>query len=239
MNISLFIILGVVLVIAGFLLALLVIPLLGLDDRSTKPLVSRKKVTEPSIIPSQPPVAARSLRVWRDPQNNTFYVEIDSQVYNTVTGLNPDQRRFLSAITTELVAWMSQAVVEPDMRVSVEPSVRPASSTGLPPAEPKPTSSDHNVVNAFLRTLQPASSKTHQPPKSLAAQIDEILQEKMALSGFIQHTVHLSDLPNYGMSVQVDREQYENIDSVPDEEIRRLIREAVEEWQRRNSLKRM
>lgn len=236
MNLFLFVILAVVLVVAGFILALLVIPLLGLEDKSTKLPAYRDASSETSKTVTLPRVETRTLRIWSDPQKDKLVVEIDGRAYDVVTELSQEQRRFLSTTATELVAWMSQAVLEPGLPAPVEQQLRLSSSIDMLPIEPKPAPADRSVINAFLQALQPGGSKGRPQPKSLAAQIDEILQEKLALTGFSQHTIHLAELPNYGMSVQVDREQYESVDSVPDEEIRKLIREAVEEWQRRSKL---
>jgi len=236
MNLFLFVILAVVLVVAGFILALLVIPLLGLEDKSTKLPAYRDASSETSKTVTLPRVETRTLRIWSDPQKDKLVVEIDGRAYDVVTELSQEQRRFLSTTATGLVAWMSQAVLEPGLPAPVEQQLRLSSSIDMLPIEPKPAPADRSVINAFLQALQPGGSKGRPQPKSLAAQIDEILQEKLALTGFSQHTIHLAELPNYGMSVQVDREQYESVDSVPDEEIRKLIREAVEEWQRRSKL---
>jgi hypothetical protein len=41
------------------------------------------------------------------------------------------------------------------------------------------------------------------------------------------------ELPGRGMMVMVGLDQYEGVEKVPDPEIRSLIREAVEEWEKR------
>lgn len=239
MNTTLFIIFSIVLIVVGFILALLVIPVIGLDKSSSRKTANQDDSQDP--IKTTPPILStvRSLRVWRNPQKGTLTVEIDGQVCNAVTELSQEQRQFLSGTTTELAAWVSQAVFEPGQSLAVEPPVRPPSPVEKIPAQPEAKPADRSVVNAFLRTLQPGTPKSHQPPKSLAAQVDEILQEKLSNSGISHHTIHLTDTPNYGLAVHVDRDQFESIDSVPDEAIRKLIREAVEEWQKRGSLGKM
>jgi hypothetical protein len=174
--------------------------------------------------------------VTHNPRDNRIIIEIDGQVYTSVEELSQEQRRFLSSTSTALVTWMSRSVLGP------EPLV-PAPQAPLPPikiepflVEPKPVPTDRGMANSFLRTLQPGGAKTPPQLKSLAAQVDEVLQEKLPFSGLSHHTIHLVDMPNYGMSVQVDLEQYPGIDAVPDEAIRKIIREAVEEWKRRTSL---
>jgi hypothetical protein len=231
MSTPLLIISGIVLVIVGFILALLVTPLLGFEDKPSDGSTKKGEDLEKKISTPTFPPADRSLRVSHDPRDNKLIIEIDGQVYDTVDRLSQEQRRFLSGISTELVSWMSLAVMQSSLPPS---SNQPTTKEKV--AEPIPPAPDRNMVNSFLRVLQPSPARAPSQPKSLAAQVDEVLQEKLPNSGLPYRTIHLVDLPNYGMSVQVDWEQYPSIDEVPDEAVRKLIREAVEEWKRRSSL---
>ena len=85
---------------------------------------------------------------------------------------------------------------------------------------------------------QPAVQSTPAAPKSIAAQIDEILQEKLESSSLDhlpieRRAIRLMELPGKGMMVMVGLDQYEGVEKVPDPEIRSLIREAVEAWEKR------
>jgi hypothetical protein len=236
MTTSLLIVLSIVLIIVGFILALLVTPLLGLENKSPK--VEPTQEEDPEILMGKPqPLAAdRSLRVAHDPKDNRITIEIDGQIYQSVEELSREQRQFLSSTTTEIVTWMSRSVLDPGLPVTTVQNQLPPIKIEQFPVEPKPVTLERSLANNFLRTLQPGGAKTPPQLKSLAAQVDEVLQEKIPVSGLSHHSIHLVDLPNYGMSVQVDREQYPGIDAVPDEDIRKLIREAVEEWKKRSSL---
>lgn len=236
MTTPLLIVLSIVLIIVGFILALLVTPLLGLDNKPPKAELTQEE--DPEIFIGKPPslAADRSLRVAHDPRDNRIIIEVEGQIYKSVEELSLEQRQFLSSTTTEIVTWMSRSVLDPVLPVPTpQPPLNPIKIEPFP-VEPKPATVERSLANNFLRTLQPGGVKTPPQLKSLAAQVDEVLQEKIPFSGLSYHSIHLVDLPNYGMSVQVDREQYPGIDAVPDEDIRKLIREAVEEWKRRSSL---
>ncbi len=236
MTTPLLIVLSIVLIIVGFILALLVNPLLGLDNKPPK--AELKQEEDPEILIGKPPslAADRSLRVAHDPRDNRIIIEVEGQIYKSVEELSLEQRQFLSSTTTEIITWMSRSVLDPVLPVPTpQPPLNPIKIEPFP-VEPKPATVERSLANNFLRTLQPGGVKTPPQLKSLAAQVDEVLQEKIPFSGLSYHSIHLVDLPNYGMSVQVDREQYPGIDAVPDEDIRKLIREAVEEWKRRSSL---
>jgi hypothetical protein len=74
-----------------------------------------------------------------------------------------------------------------------------------------------------------------EPPKSIVAQIDDILQEKLEGTPLSKRGIRLRELPNQHMAVMVGLDQYEGVEDVPDEEIRNLIRSAVSEWEKRVS----
>jgi hypothetical protein len=236
MTTPLLIVLSIVLIIVGFILALLVTPLLGLDNKPPKAELTHEE--DPEILMGKPQslAADRSLWVAHDPRDNRIFIEIDGQIYKSVEELSQEQRRFLSSTTTDLVAWMSRSVLDPGLPVPIAQTPPPPIKIEQLPVEPKPAAVERSLASNLLRTLQPGGAKTPPQLKSLAAQVDEVLQEKIPFSGLSHHSIHLVDLPNYGMSVQVDLEQYPGIDAVPDEAIRKLIREAVEEWKRRSSL---
>jgi hypothetical protein len=236
MTTPLLIVLSIVLIIVGFILALLVTPLLGLDNKTSKTELTQEEGPEIFIGKPQSLANNRSLWVAHDPQDNRIIIEIDGQVYKSAEELSQEQRKFLSSTTTELVAWMSRSVLEPGHPIPIDQTPPPPIKIEMIPVEPKPAAVERSLANNFLRTLQPGGAKTPPQLKSLAAQVDEVLQEKIPFSGLSPHSIHLVDMPNYGMSVQVDLEQYPGIDAVPDEAIRKLIREAVEEWKRRSSL---
>jgi len=88
-------------------------------------------------------------------------------------------------------------------------------------------------VNILTRAMVPDLPPV--PPKSIVAQIDDILQEKLEKSPLSKRGIRLRELPNQGMAVMVGLDQYEGVEDVPDEEIRSMIRSAVSEWEKRIS----
>jgi hypothetical protein len=67
---------------------------------------------------------------------------------------------------------------------------------------------------------------------SMVEQIDEILQEKLAASDTAPQGVYMAEGAAGSIRVFIGVESYE-MDQVPNEEVRRLIREAVSEWESR------
>jgi uncharacterized protein YajQ (UPF0234 family) len=67
--------------------------------------------------------------------------------------------------------------------------------------------------------------------KSIVEQVDDILQEILAEKGLVSKNIRLTEMPNKGVIVWTGKEFYEGIDSVPDEEVKGLIKLAVKRWE--------
>ncbi len=86
---------------------------------------------------------------------------------------------------------------------------------------------------------KPKESSKEKPKelKSIAVQVDEILQEKLTNTPSITHVIRLLELPGKGVAVMVNNTQYDGVGEVPDPEDRQIIQESVAEWERRLSVK--
>jgi hypothetical protein len=82
-----------------------------------------------------------------------------------------------------------------------------------------------------------ADKKSVPPPKSIAAQVDEIVQERLPGSPFYNRAIKLMELPGKGLVVLVDGLQYEGVGEVADPVVQTFLRECVAEWERRNEVK--
>lgn len=87
-------------------------------------------------------------------------------------------------------------------------------------------------LNVISRALQADVRTPDTASKSIAAQVDEILQEMLKNSPLAARAIKLMELPGKGMVVMVGLDQYDGVDQVPDDEIRVLIRSAAAEWER-------
>lgn len=70
---------------------------------------------------------------------------------------------------------------------------------------------------------------------SVAAQIDSILQSRLTNTHLADRGIRLQPLPGNDMSVVVGLDHYVSVEDVPEEDIRSIIRSAVDEWVRRKS----
>jgi hypothetical protein len=108
----------------------------------------------------------------------------------------------------------------PPFSVEPNPEVKPV-STNLP-----------DVVGSFLNPT-PTPAPVY---KSIAMQIDDILQARIAGTPFESRRISVSDGPDHGVLVTMDGQKYPGVKDVPDEEVRNLIRSAVLEWEKQTKV---
>jgi len=162
----------------------------------------------------------------------------DGQPVVTADVLEPGSQPFPS------VEPMTAAVVEP-----FNPDQLPDNSEWIP-AETAPTQSiDHHIppfATESTPEVKPVSTQLPDvvggifvpppPPKpvykSIAMQINDILQARISGTPFEKRGISVSDGPDHGVQVALDGQKYPGVKDVPDEEVRNLIRSAVMEWEK-------
>lgn len=230
-------------VVIGFLLA-------GLSNQSTKEDQNKKKSL------------AELARLWRDRTSGKVMVEMNSKMFATPDEMSPDKQASLSKALDELQLWLgaddlvARALTTPESPPLPEPSpsVSPESSQDIPATakilsasaasqalspttEPDVKPPSMQIGDIFAQVFNPEKSKTViKPVKSIAAQVDEIIQEKLPGSPYKNRIISVTDLPGRGLLVRVDNLSYEGIGDVADADIRQFLRECVQEWERRSEI---
>jgi hypothetical protein len=123
---------------------------------------------------------------------------------------------------------------------AANPAPPPAPISRAPISNPSQPRADEPLqlpsMNVFkqARVLRErAKQPPPPPPKSIAEQIDEILQEKIAGTPHRQRGLHVSAGPQGHALFQLDGRAYEGVDDLPDVEARSLVRTAIAEWEKR------
>ncbi len=124
--------------------------------------------------------------------------------------LNSEQQKRLASLVQTLASWVE--TVKP-----AEPAPAPA------PAAPR----------------KPKAAEKKEPPaapapamESIIQQINHVLQAKLAKTEFKDRGIQLLEGPGGAVIVEDGLNSYEGIDSVPDGEIKTLIRDSVTEWEK-------
>jgi hypothetical protein len=89
-------------------------------------------------------------------------------------------------------------------------------------------------MNPFkqMQVLRELAKNQPPPPKSIAEQIDEVLQGKLADTALLQRGIRMRPGPRGEAIVDLDGQSYPTVDEVPDAEVRDVIRAAIAEWER-------
>lgn len=185
-----------------------------------------------------------------DKDGKGIFPQFREQVYQSEKELPPEQRQLLVKVLGEIRTWLGEpeaAVPAPSVQV-VPPSsapvvVQPTSETTPIQPEtlvqaltPPAIKVSMNPIDLFAKAIQSEVKPVNAAPKSIVAQIDAILQEKLEGTPMEKRGIRLVELPGKPMVVVVGLDQFEGVDDVPDEEIRNLIRSSAKEWENRLEL---
>ena len=93
----------------------------------------------------------------------------------------------------------------------------------------KPPSMD--ITDILSRAVNPEKPKPVEGLKSIASQVDDIVQARLPASEFRNRTIKVLDHPKMGLLVLVDGEHFEGVNDVTDEAVRHFLRECVAAWE--------
>jgi hypothetical protein len=100
-----------------------------------------------------------------------------------------------------------------------------------PEPEVKPVSTQFPDLVSSILTPAPTPAPV---VKSIAMQINDILQGMIAETSFERRGLTVNDGPDHGVIVTLDGQQFSGVKEVSDEEVRGLIRSAVLEWEKQS-----
>jgi hypothetical protein len=160
--------------------------------------------------------------LWWDGQKERLTIEINGRTIRSVDDLTPAERHRLRRALAELSHLDSSPATESRLVGELPASEAPGNS------EDEGRRASFNPLEIFTRGR---ASETPEPPKSIAAQIDAILNKKITGTKWESRGIRLMESPEKGVVVLVGLEQYDSVEEVPDEEIRNLLRSCVAEWE--------
>jgi hypothetical protein len=217
-------------ILMGVLLTILVYTLRGDKFTGRSGIISQ--VEEPDKQahgPSSSHEGIESVRIVRQHVRPGLIIEMDGLVFYSPQELDDNLRQRLSGVYEELSTW----IADKDTYNLPVGGTKPAedNDSGLDRSPlPQEREATKPITVDFLSTPPLFGSRL----KSLAEQVDEILQEKIAANPDETPPIRLVDSVLGGLVVEVGTDRYEGIDAVPDEGIRQVIREAVREWEKRS-----
>ncbi|MBN1583750.1 MAG: hypothetical protein JXA89_23795 [Anaerolineae bacterium] len=235
-------------------------PILGQTSKpDSTPAASVPQASElPVTKETTPDHPGEVMRIIRDQQTGRILVQVDGQQYAHIREIKDAQvgRRVLWAIADLLrftggMAANPQAlqnIQRPEEKLAAQPAAQrePATTTtqaaSLPlaprksprPPLPEPTEEKlavgKSISTFFSRGFRPAGSSS--TITSFIDQVEAILQNKIeTLPTPPPRDVHVQSGPNGALEIQVGLDIYNSPGEVPDPAIRKLIQDAVAEWE--------
>ncbi|MBE0685027.1 MAG: hypothetical protein IH585_03425 [Anaerolineaceae bacterium] len=210
-------------VMAGLLLAGLIVFLVIYFSRSTKKTEVRDRTTplsetfqtdsnttaEKEVVKEMS--HTRLVTLGRSIKDDQFAVLFGDEWIRDASQLSFVQRNRLEKNLEETKKWLG---VETKTESIPTPYVKEVvTSEVVPPLVP------------------PKTVEKHKRQLSIVEQVDEVLQELLESSPLKGRNIRLTEMPNKGVTVWVGNEYYDGINAVPEEDVKRIIRQAVKKWE--------
>lgn len=194
-----------------------------------------KAVAEPLPVEQPNPATVAlmpMLKVWKGAEENELTVEVNhNRLVHSKALLTMDDRKSIEAALRATANWMGLAyqLGEPAPVVSVAPvtPMIPTVTNELPAA---PSLVINGMTNVLADALQPQVKRERH--KSIVEQIDEVLQAKLLGTPLENERIFLTEDPRRGVIVRVGTQVYEGVGSLPEGDVKNLLRAAVAEWEK-------
>lgn len=199
----------------------------------------RRKAEEEKELRENPPATAKPVTV-DDPgllrirnENGNLTLDLDGARVDTST-LSADHRKRLIELLTVIRPWLEgRATPAAAPSMTAPPSPPSPAPAPVQPAIPPPPSTPLSQPVAAKSPVIAIEDRPSTPANSIVAQIDTILQTRIAGTSIEERGVFLAQSPDGGVMVYVGLKKYMGVDEVPDEEIKSAIRDAITEWEKK------
>jgi hypothetical protein len=201
--------------------------------QSAMPASSKPEPAPPSAPAVAPPLSdgesVEVMRILRDLASGGLIVEINGQRYYHLSQIADPQlrRRFLG--NAQSLAQFTQGA-EVDI-------FSPPPMAGPPPESPTPppiTTGPPGPRPSVLRRGAAEPEEAEEGPKTIADQIEELLQYRLTLTPALSdRSIHIRPAVDGGVRIEVDGRWYGGVDDVEDADIQAFIRSTIHEWEAR------
>lgn len=172
--------------------------------------------------------AHNKVRIWREGGDKQLVVEMNGVSYHQGGKLPAEQKQVVEDLVIELQAWLGKAVVASTV-ITESAATLPANEQAVINKE----GTSLNPLKIFGDAIRSKpSSKADDHDQSIVAQIDQILQAKIEGTDLEERGIRLVEGTDQRMIIEIGLNKYTEIDAVPDEQVRQLIRISVADWER-------
>lgn len=236
MNVA--ILLGIGIVGAAACIGLIIVVLLWKPGAKPETSITENaKPAAPEAVPATPMVdsgAREVLRVWRDPETEALLVELGGRRFARLADIQPPEAREGLLTTLRDLETFAGGPAKVAVAAPAEPRVRGKTgplTAGLDANGPAPLPAPSMNPFKQMQVLRELKKVELPAVKTIAQQIDELLQAKLAATPHGGRGIRVTTGPQGHALFSADGQSYEAVDNVPDDEVRGLIRAAVAEWE--------
>ncbi|MCK6540032.1 MAG: hypothetical protein L6Q26_08230 [Anaerolineales bacterium] len=163
-------------------------------------------------------------------ENGRLTLDLDGARVDT-SNLTANQRKRLIEMLNAMRPWLEG---KPAPAPITTPPPPPAPVPAPPPiASPPPQPAARPSTAKSEPLPKKKDDKPEAAPTSIVEQINVILQARIADTPLASRGVILMESVTGGVNIYIGVDKYEGLDSVPDEEVKKAIRAAIDEWERK------
>lgn len=199
----------------------------GYKKRQGEEREEQKNQPDPEpLSPVNPPAPSDEIPVMDVSMDlaGKLHLKLDGKQADT-SALDAEQRKRLIAILTLMRPWLETSKAAPP------PAAPRPAPVSMPSLTPAPTPAPAPTPQAITTQPEEAADNSAVAPQSIVAQIDSLLQARLAGTPLLKKGIRLQESPEGGVIVWVGTDKYESAEAVPDEAIKAAIKAAIAEWE--------
>ena len=200
----------------GYILGLAEEKIRNKNKKRKEELAKEPELPLPAPVPD--PVEGAALAVF-EKADGGMKLKLDGNTLFDMKELQPAQRKRLISLVVGLRPWLEESK-EP--KVAASPP-RPASQVVV--AEPAP------IPAGTPASTDIPTGDIDFSHLSMVQQIDRVLQRNLKGHPLQSRGIHVQEAITGGVNFYIGTARYEFIDEIPDDEIREIIQQSINDWE--------
>ena len=183
---------------------------------------------------------AEIARLWYSPGVKKVITELDGENYRDYLTLSPDQKSRVNRMIALWSDWAGKAQTSQVEKTGIEEAqIQPPH-----PAESAIVQNEESpaipllLEDAVVKAIETTTPIVVEKPKTIAGQISLIIDHMLIGNPLREKGIKLIENDHHGVDVWIGMEKFDGIDSIPYQDVQRLIREAVAKWECESEMER-
>ncbi|HPC05562.1 MAG TPA: hypothetical protein PLI60_02470 [Anaerolineaceae bacterium] len=219
------IVFGFLFVIIGFIGGLLVMAAWHARNTGAVP---------PTAEPEPDPNLEEQVQIFRSKKDNQLVFKLGERTVTARETADPAIKKYLTSLLVDVSSMLG---IDRNIAASPNPLTEKESQPKDFLPETDKDMSPLQKISLPFTTRKQESVEVKSDPRSMSIvhQIDAILQEMLQDTDLKNKAIRLDENPAHEVIVWIGVTRYEGIDSIPDPEIKSLIKRAVDRWERQSA----